>query len=273
MSAKKKGGSTRAPTTSKKRTRFPTVEAALTDRPTAESEPTEAAAEVTADDASAERTAELQVPDATPAESVTDVAAADDMEVGDGQSGAWVPVEVDTSESAPADDATTSEHVVPVAHLEAVVQIPAAEAVSEVPAAAFPNDLPAAAEAAAEAVAESTPQVATLSESAAQASDAANPEKKARQPRAKPRASVGDGQPRKLSALDAAAKVLGETGRPMGCREMIDAMAARGYWTRPGGKTPDATLYSALLRELNIKGDQARFVKAERGKFGLRPMA
>jgi hypothetical protein len=71
---------------------------------------------------------------------------------------------------------------------------------------------------------------------------------------------------KKLSALDAAAKVLAEEGRPMTCQEMIDAMAAKGYWTSPGGKTPAATLYSALLREL-AKGAASRFVKTERGKF------
>jgi len=58
----------------------------------------------------------------------------------------------------------------------------------------------------------------------------------------------------KLSALDAAAKVLGEAGQPMNCQEMIQAMAAKGYWTSPGGKTPSATLYSGILRELKTKG-------------------
>ena len=74
---------------------------------------------------------------------------------------------------------------------------------------------------------------------------------------------------KRLSALDAAAKVLAETGQPMRCTELIAAMAAKGYWTSPGGKTPASTLYSALLRELKTKKDQARFRKAERGKFGL----
>jgi hypothetical protein len=73
----------------------------------------------------------------------------------------------------------------------------------------------------------------------------------------------------RLSALDAAAKVLAETGQPMRCTEMIAAMAAKGYWTSPGGRTPASTLYSALLRELKTKKDQARFRKTERGKFGL----
>ena len=73
----------------------------------------------------------------------------------------------------------------------------------------------------------------------------------------------------KLSALDAAARVLGETGQAMTCQELIAAMAAKGYWSSPAGKTPQATLYSALAREIKTKKDQARFRKAERGKFGL----
>jgi hypothetical protein len=74
-----------------------------------------------------------------------------------------------------------------------------------------------------------------------------------------------------LSALDAAAKVLGETGQSLGCQELIAAMAAKGYWHSPKGRTPAATLYSALLRELQTKGDQSRFRKTGRGKFTLRP--
>jgi hypothetical protein len=74
----------------------------------------------------------------------------------------------------------------------------------------------------------------------------------------------------KLSALDAAAKVLGETGRPLTCAELIAAMVARGYWSSPKGRTPASTLYSAVLRELKTKGAKARFLKTERGKFTLR---
>jgi hypothetical protein len=74
-------------------------------------------------------------------------------------------------------------------------------------------------------------------------------------------------KPKKASCLDAAARVLAEAGQPMNCKEMIDAMAAKGYWKSPGGKTPAATLYSAILRELATKGADARFVKTERGKF------
>jgi hypothetical protein len=44
-------------------------------------------------------------------------------------------------------------------------------------------------------------------------------------------------------------------------------MAARRYWKSPGGKTPEATLYSAILREINIKGKDARLRKTGPGKF------
>jgi hypothetical protein len=76
---------------------------------------------------------------------------------------------------------------------------------------------------------------------------------------------------KKLSALDAAAKLLAETGETMNCQDMIKGMSEKGYWTSPGGQTPHATLYSAILRELKTKGADARFRKAERGKFAANP--
>jgi hypothetical protein len=76
--------------------------------------------------------------------------------------------------------------------------------------------------------------------------------------------------PNQLSALDAAAKVLGETGQSLNCKELIAVMAAKGYWNSPKGRTPASTLYSAILRELKSKGEQSRFVKSQRGKFAYR---
>jgi hypothetical protein len=90
-------------------------------------------------------------------------------------------------------------------------------------------------------------------------------------PAAKPRAAKqAEAEPKRLSALDAAARVLAETGAPMTCRAMIEAMAAKGYWTSPNGQTPHATLYSAILREIGTKGQAARFVKTDRGRFATR---
>jgi hypothetical protein len=72
---------------------------------------------------------------------------------------------------------------------------------------------------------------------------------------------------KKVSAIDAAAQVLASSKEAMNCKEMIDAMAKKALWTSPGGKTPHATLYSAIIREIALKGKEARFVKTERGKF------
>ena len=73
-----------------------------------------------------------------------------------------------------------------------------------------------------------------------------------------------------MSALDAAAKVLAEEKKPMNVKELIAAMAAKDYWTSPGGKTPEATLAAAIGTEINKKGDSSRFARPEPGKFTLR---
>lgn len=87
--------------------------------------------------------------------------------------------------------------------------------------------------------------------------------------KAKGQAKSEPGQKR-LSALDAAAKVLAESDSPLNSKQLVEAMTTKGYWTSPGGKTPHATLYSALLREIAGKGSQSRFVKTERGHFTLK---
>ncbi len=115
------------------------------------------------------------------------------------------------------------------------------------------------------------PEETTLVESAT--AEAAAPEPAEPAPAEPPVASPpaptieADAPGKKLSALDAAVRVLAEEGRPMNCQELIDAIAAKDYWQSPGGKTPAATLYSAILREQKIRGDQARFAKTDRGKF------
>ena len=74
-------------------------------------------------------------------------------------------------------------------------------------------------------------------------------------------------EPKRVSALDAAAQVLQASGQAMRSQELIAAMAEQGLWSSPNGKTPHATLYAAILREINDKGGDARFRKVERGKF------
>jgi hypothetical protein len=83
----------------------------------------------------------------------------------------------------------------------------------------------------------------------------------------KVQASNGEAKTKRVSAIDAAAQLLATSKEPMGCKELIEAMAAKGLWSSPGGKTPHATLYSAILREINVKGKDARFTKTDRGRF------
>lgn len=83
----------------------------------------------------------------------------------------------------------------------------------------------------------------------------------------KPGAKPGAKKARKMGALDAAAIVLADAGKPMRSRELIDEMAKRGLWMSPGGKTPEATLYAAILREIGAKGAAARFARAGKGEF------
>ncbi len=68
------------------------------------------------------------------------------------------------------------------------------------------------------------------------------------------------------SLLNLAAKVLAEAGEPLNCQQMVERVLATGLW-QSEGKTPSATLSSAVLRELRIKGSAARFRKVGRGKF------
>jgi hypothetical protein len=72
---------------------------------------------------------------------------------------------------------------------------------------------------------------------------------------------------KKMSALDAAAKVLKESSQEMTVKEILEAILTKGYWKSPGGKTPSATLYSSIIRECSAKGKESRFKKTERGKF------
>ena len=80
---------------------------------------------------------------------------------------------------------------------------------------------------------------------------------------------TNNGGLQRLSALDAAAAVLADASTPMRCGELITTMAAKNLWASPNGKTPQATLNSALIREISRKGDQSRFRRCGRGMFKL----
>ena len=72
----------------------------------------------------------------------------------------------------------------------------------------------------------------------------------------------------KLSGLDAAAQVLADANEPLDTKTMVERMFAKGLWETKG-KTPHATIYSAVLRDLQRNGEASRFRKVDRGKFTL----
>ena len=78
---------------------------------------------------------------------------------------------------------------------------------------------------------------------------------------------VKEPKAKRVSAIDAAAQVLAGTKEPMNCMALVEAMATQGLWESPGGKTPSATLYSAIIREIATKGKDSRFAKKDRGMF------
>ena len=92
--------------------------------------------------------------------------------------------------------------------------------------------------------------------------------------RGKKPATASTGGPAKVrdkkrpSGLDAAAQVLAEAGEPLDTKTMVERMLAKGLW-KTDGKTPAATIYAAIIREIATKGSEARFRKTERGKFEL----
>jgi hypothetical protein len=88
----------------------------------------------------------------------------------------------------------------------------------------------------------------------------------ATKPKPKSKKAAGP-KPEKMSALDAAHEVLTRENKSLNAKELIDAMTGYGLWKSPGGKTPHATLYSAILREIGTKGAEARFRKTTKGHF------
>ena len=76
-------------------------------------------------------------------------------------------------------------------------------------------------------------------------------------------------QSKRLSALDAAARVLAESEEPMNCRQLIKTMTEKDYWRPNAGKTPQNTLHSAISKEIKTKGADSRFAKVGRGQFTL----
>ena len=100
------------------------------------------------------------------------------------------------------------------------------------------------------------------------ASKKAAPKKAVSKKAATEKAAAKKTTAKKPSGLDAAVRVLTEAGEALNCKDIVDRALAKSYW-QTNGKTPHATVYSAILREIQKKGSDARFTKTERGKFAL----
>ena len=98
---------------------------------------------------------------------------------------------------------------------------------------------------------------------------ASNTAKPAAKTKKSPNAETKSPATGKLSQLAAAERVLAESMEPMTCKAMVESMSAKGYWSSPGGKTPEATLYASLLRQIRDNGADATFQKTGRGLFAL----
>ncbi|MCC5786902.1 MAG: winged helix-turn-helix domain-containing protein [Phycisphaerales bacterium] len=85
-----------------------------------------------------------------------------------------------------------------------------------------------------------------------------------RKPRSK-KTTVAPGDAKRTSGLDFAAAVLAKAGEPLAAKAIAERAIAAGWKT--SGKTPHATLYAAITREIARKGDAARFKKTDRGLF------
>ena len=105
----------------------------------------------------------------------------------------------------------------------------------------------------------------TVPTSAKKAKKATKASKASARPDTGKRDATGAKRP---SGLDAAAQVLADAGEPMNCKAIVERMLAKGLW-QTSGRTPSATIYSAVIREIATKGADSRFRKAERGKFTL----
>ena len=84
-----------------------------------------------------------------------------------------------------------------------------------------------------------------------------------------PQKRGGETKPKRVGLLDAAAQILAKVKEPMGCKAIVEQVIAQKLWSTHG-KTPHATLYTAIIREIAKKGKDARFKKTDRGRFALK---
>ena len=118
------------------------------------------------------------------------------------------------------------------------------------------------------AAAKPTDKVTAPKAAAAKPGTAKNETPKATPAKAEPAKAVGDAKP-KLSLVKAAIAVLEASEEALNTKQMVEAAKAKGLWTPGAGKTPEQTLYSAIIREIKSKGENARFTLVAKGHFKL----
>ena len=86
-------------------------------------------------------------------------------------------------------------------------------------------------------------------------------------PNPAPECTTAPRKEKKLSLMDAAVEVLRIAKQPMNTREIIEAATELKLWRPTGAKTPEQTLYGAIVRENKTK-EHPRIVKSDiKGKF------
>ncbi|HUU68737.1 MAG TPA: winged helix-turn-helix domain-containing protein, partial [Planctomycetota bacterium] len=76
---------------------------------------------------------------------------------------------------------------------------------------------------------------------------------------------------KRMGLVSAAIQILADAGADatMNCHELVKLATERGLWQPRAGKTPAASLYAAIFREIKQRGEASRFRKTDRGKFAL----
>lgn len=75
--------------------------------------------------------------------------------------------------------------------------------------------------------------------------------------------------PFRMTMLEAAWKILKDAKTALTCKEIVERAEKRKYH-RSNGDTPHYSLHTAMTREIQSKGEQARFVKVGRGLFTVK---
>ncbi len=75
--------------------------------------------------------------------------------------------------------------------------------------------------------------------------------------------------PEGVPLVEKIAFVLSRAGEPLHYREITDRLLSSGAW-RTTGKTPEATVNSRLVVEINENGSRSTFIRTAPGVYGLR---